>query len=226
MTPEATVNQINRLIRYLVETSLADDQQFAFLRESQVAEITFGRSIDLSGALGKVSYSETYENFIRDRAFNVKLLDGALIQMLYMFADGELRQHRLAFLPAPHLEGFERETNSYIEDRIYAEIVARDILPLPVRFDYDARDGRHQDIAHPKSHLTLGEYADCRIPVTAPLTPSRFVDFVLRNFYRTRRGDFTAHLPIFVDSFPESITPAERSVLHMAVPLGRRDSGP
>ena len=171
MTPRTTFKQIQRLTAHLVEAGLADDQQFPVWRETDVVEIMFENAGYVSVALGGVPYTEVYSDFARHRVFNAKLLDGALIQMMYLFADGALRQHRLAFFPAPHLERFERDPESYEEDRMYADIVSRNILPLPIRFDYDSRDDRHVDLAHPKSHLTLGEYAHCRIPVTAPLTP-------------------------------------------------------
>ena len=218
MTPRTTFEQIQRLTAHLVETGLVDDQQFPVWRETDVVEITFGNAGYMSVALGGTPYAEVYSDFVRHRVFNAKLLDGALIQMMYLFADGALRQHRLAFFPSPHLERFERDPESYEADRMYADIVARSVLPLPIRFDYDSRDERHVDLAHPKSHLTLGEYAYCRIPVTAPLTPHRFVDFILRSFYRTPSGDLAAALPRLTGSFAGAMTPAERSVLHVTVP--------
>ena len=219
MTPQTTLDQINRLVRHLVETGLADDQRSAFRRGTALVEVTFDGAGQVSAALGNASYVEVYEVFARDRVFNAKLLDGALIQMMYRFTDNELEQHRLAFFPAPHLEQFGRDPELYLEDRLYADIVGRSVLPLPVRFDFDARGDRHREVRHPKSHLTLGEYAECRIPVSAPLTPYRFVDFILRSFYQSRSGDgFVARLPRFVGGFANSITPAERGVLHVVVP--------
>lgn len=219
MTPRTAFKQIQRLTAHLVETGLADDQQFPVWRETDVVEITFGNAGYISVALGGTPYAEVYSDFVRHRVFNAKLLDGALVQMMYLFADGALRQHRLAFFPSPHLERFERDPESYEADRMYADIVARSVLPLPIRFDYDSRDERHVDLAHPKSHLTLGEYTHCRIPVTAPLTPHRFVDFILRSFYRTPSGDLAAALPRLTGSFAGAVTPAERSVLHVTVPV-------
>jgi len=219
MTPQTTLNQINRLVRHLVETGLADDQRSAFRRGTGVVEVTFDNAGQVSAALGSTSYVEVYEVFARDRVFNVKLLDGALIQMMYRFADNEIEQHRLAFFPAPHLEQFERGPDAYLEDRLYTDIVGRSVLPLPIRFDFDARGDRHREVTHPKSHLTLGEYAECRIPVSAPLTPHRFIDFILRSFYRSRSGeDAVTRLPRIGGKFANAITHAERSVLHMVVP--------
>ena len=218
MTPATTFRQILCLTTHLVKTGLADDQQFPVLRKTDVVEVTFENAERVSVALGNTPYAEVYSDFARHRVFNARLLDGALIQMMYLFADEALRQHRLAFFPAPHLERFERDPESYEADAMYAAIVARSVLPLPIRFDYDSRDERHVDLAHPKSHLTLGEYTHCRIPVTAPLTPHRFVDFILRSFYRTPSGDLASALPRLTGTFAESMTSAERSVLHVTVP--------
>ena len=219
MTPQTTLDQINRLVRHLVEKGLADDQRSAFRRGIGVVEVTFDSAGQVSSALGNASYADVYEVFARDRVFNAKLLDGALIQMMYKFADNELQQHRLAFFPAPHLERFARRFDAHLRDQLYADIVGRNVLPLPFRFDFDARDERHREVTHPKSHLTLGEYAECRIPVSAPLTPHRFIDFILRSFYQIRSGEGEiTTLPRFDGRFGNSITLAERDVVHVVVP--------
>lgn len=142
----------------------------------------------------EIAYDEIYQHLREVRAFNVKMLDGALMQMMYLFADGVVRRHRLAFFPAPHLEEFQNNQEIYLDDEIDADVVARNVVPFPVRFDYDARVDR-RDAAHPLSHLTLGQYRNCRIPVSAPVTPSRFVDFILRNFYHTAFIRYADRLP-------------------------------
>ena len=91
-------------------------------------------------------------------------------------------------------------------------------MPFPLRCDYDGGDGRHVDVAHPKSHLTLGQYEHCRIPVSAPITPHWFIDFLLRNFYQTLGRGCTDEMPVGGVSFEESISPAERRVVHLVIP--------
>ncbi len=137
---------------------------------------------------------------------------------MYVFVGGVLERHRLAFFPAPHLEEFQNNPDIYLEDEIFADIVAKSIVPFPVRFDYDTRDGIHCELTHPKSHLSLGQYENCRIPVTAPMTPFGFIDFVLRNFYHTAFDRYAEKLPPRGGSFEESILPAERGVVHVVVP--------
>ena len=146
------------------------------------------------------------------------MLDGALIQMMYAFADGTLQRHRLAFFPAPHLEEFQNNPDIYQDDEIYADVIAKNIVPFPVRFDYDVRSESHPELVHPKSHLSLGQYEHCRIPVTAPMTPFWFIDFILRNFYHVASRRYADGLPAQDGSFDESISPAERGIVHIVVP--------
>lgn len=217
--PQQTLRQINALIVYLVDRGLADAQYFAFQRSMgrELVQVSFQGAEHVSVALRNRAYDEIYQHLREVRAFNVKMLDGALMQMMYLFADGVVRRHRLAFFPAPHLEEFQNNQAIYLDDEVDADVVARNVVPFPVRFDYDARVDR-RDAAHPLSHLTLGQYRNCRIPVSAPVTPSRFVDFILRNFYHTAFIRYADRLPTGAWSFAETIRPDERSVAHVIVP--------
>lgn len=212
--------QINKLINYLVEISLADDQHFAFQRSGRdnLMQVTFDKAEHVSVALKNRPYNEIYQHLARERAYSVKMLDGALIQMMYIFDSDTLQRHRLAFFSAPHLEEFQNNPNIYHNDEIYADVIAKNIVPFPVRFDYDAREGHYHELVHPKSHLSLGQYENCRIPVTAPMTPFWFIDFILRNFYDTTEKRYTDGLSAKGSLFPESIFPTERSIVHIAVP--------
>ncbi|MYC15241.1 MAG: DUF2290 domain-containing protein [Gemmatimonadetes bacterium] len=214
--PHQIREQINKLVGYLVEVGLADDQAFAFQRSmrNNRIQVTFEGSEHVSIALRNRAYGESYQHLVQARAYNVKMLDGALIQMMYEFAGESLQRHRLAFFPAPHLEEFQNNPDIYLEDTIYADMVARHIVPFPVRFDYNARNSR-ETLAHPLSHLTLGQYKNCRIPVTAPVTPFWFIDFILRNFYHP---EWAERLPNRGDSFAKSILPSEQGVVHVVIP--------
>ena len=218
-SPSDIQKQINDLITYLVKISLADDQCFAFQRAAgdNSVQVTFAGSEHVSIALRNLPYHEIHRRLEQERAYNVKMLDGALVQMMYLFADETLQRHRLAFFPSPHLEEFQNNPDIYQEDEMYADVVARNIVPFPVRFDYDVQEA-YQEFAHPKSHLTLGQYQNCRIPVTAPVMPFRFIDFVLRNFYHTAFVRQADGLPVRNGSFAEAIRPAERSVAHLVIP--------
>lgn len=211
---------INRIIACLVEIGLASDQNFVSERAhpNGYLSITFSKAQHVSIAIKNRPYVEIYRDLASARAYNVRMLDGALIQMMYMFRNEELERHRLAFFPAPHLHEFQNDPEIYIADEIYGNVVARNIVPFPIRFDYDAREGVAKELQHPKSHLTLGQYDNCRIPVTAPLTPIRFMDFILRSFYNTDSDSYTKDLPRCERYFDQCILPAEQQVVHVMIP--------
>lgn len=81
-------------------------------------------------------------------------------------------------------------------DAHLADATGRRAVPVPLRIDYDVSEGRHRPRTHPKCHLTLGERRTCRIPVSSPMTPCRFMDF----------------------QFAPSIHAEERQIVHVAVP--------
>lgn len=221
-TASRIADQINQRIRRLVEVGLADRFQSGFPRQAgKRTEVTFPNAAHVSMALKNREYPEIYRLFVRERVYNVKMLDGALIQMMYEFSGDRLQRHRLAFFPAPHLREFQNSPDVYLDDELHGDVVAGSVVPFPLRCDYDGRDGRHVDVTHPKSHLTLGQYEHCRIPVSAPVTPHWFIDFLLRNFYQASgRGyaGYTDEVPVGGVSFEESISPAERRVVHLVIP--------
>lgn len=212
--------QMDQRIRYLVEVGLADQFQSGFRRGAgRKVEITFPNSMHISTALKGLEYEEIYGLLVRERVYNIKMLDGALIQMMYEFTDGTVVRHRLAFVPAPHLYDFQRSPDVYLDDELHGDVVAKNVVPFPFRYDYDARDGRYRDVTHSRSHLTLGQYENCRIPVSAPVTPHWFIDFLLRNFYDTPTRRYADEIPQTRDSFDESITSAERHIVHVVIPV-------
>ena len=211
---------INGTIGYLVQVGLAIDQNLAYLRSAGKSsmEVTFPKSEIVSLAMKDRSYGEIYENLAQERAFSAKLPDGALMLMRYMFYRGVLQRHNLCFFPAPHLEEFQSNPEIYLEDELYADVVAKSIVPSPFRFDCDCRDKTAKPVEHPKSHFTVGQYENCRIPVSSPVTPSCFVSFVLRNFYHTAYTKYVENMPHYQDVFEETIIPQERKLVYLQIP--------
>ena len=220
MTPSGLVTRINGIVAYLVEKGLADDQQYAFQRTAHdgMVKVTFPGADAVSAALRDWEYARIYDELRTARAFNARLADGGLIQMMYAFRDGRLEQHRLAFFPAMRLETFQAVPEVYLDDELDGDVVEKDRMLCPFRFDYDSRDERHHVVSHPKAHLTLGQYEDCRIRLSAPMPPSRFADFVIRNFYDSAAVAYADGLPPDGLAFEESIHAEERNVVHVGVP--------
>lgn len=213
--------EIQSLTTALVEGGFADDQNFPIRTgSSSSAFITYPSRVPQSYALRERPYTETYEYLRQERSFNVLLLDGGLIQISYEFADDSIRRHRLAFLPSPSLLPFQREPELYMEDERYLHVLDERIVTVPLRFDFDIRPGVPVSLDHPASHLTLGQYEGCRIPVTAPVSPAIFLDFVFRNFYNAVACQITncrGVLPLYLDT---CITADECGVIHICVPSG------
>ena len=200
-----------------MQNGLVDDQRFAFQRHkgNGMVEVTFEGANHVSIALRDRDYNNIYQHMLETRAYNVKMLDGALIQMMYEYSSGILQSHRLAYFPSPYLEEFQNNPDIYLTEELFADIVARNVVPFPLRFDYASQEQEDQALGHPKAHLTLGQYINCRIPVTAPMTPVRFTDFILRNFYHTAFSQHAEGLPTFSGSFGDTILPSERKLVHV-----------
>lgn len=214
MTPGQVYQQINEVIGILVKEGLADHQHFPAMRiAGSQTQITIPNAPNLSASLKNKPYSEIYSELRTSEAYHVRMLDGALIQFLYTFENGALTSHRLAFFPSPTLEMYDSAPEYYDLDQSFADIVGEFSIKFPIRFDFSSSDDKHIDVDHPKSHLTLGQYKGCRIPVNSPLTPLRFMRFTLRNFYNPAYYAVDLDNRAGLTAFPEVITPAEKDIL-------------
>ncbi|HOE81880.1 MAG TPA: DUF2290 domain-containing protein [Myxococcota bacterium] len=209
-----------KLTAELVGLSLCDQQNYPVLRDlgQGCREVGIGEPGNFSFVLKNVPYGEVYRELERTQDYNLKMLDGALIQVMYRFRDNQIEAHRLAFFPSPFLEEFQNNPEVYLDDEIYAEVIKRNIVPFPLRFDYDCRVGVAVDVDHPKSHLTLGQYKNCRIPVSSPMTPYHFISFILGSFYNTAYRRYSRQISAFTQAFDTSITARERQLVHVQVP--------
>lgn len=224
--PEQILRQITQPTADLIKLSLCDHQNFPSLRVigKGISEIGIGERGNIGDALKNVSYRDIYTEMKRTQTYNFRMLDGALVLMMYRFRGDQVAAHRLAFFPSPFLEEFQNNPEIYLADEVYSEIVMRNIVPFPFRFDFDCRKEVFEEIDHPKSHLTLGQYQNCRIPVSAPLTPYYFVEFVLRNFYNTAYRKYCDEISHFIYCFETSITEREMAMIYINVPSGQNRS--
>jgi hypothetical protein len=212
--------EIEAATQFLVESGLADDQNLPFeaQRGPQTFVVHYSNAASFAPLLRDRPYSETYEEQRDERSYNVLMLDGALIQMVYEFENRGLRRCRLAFLPSPNLLEFQNNPELYMEERLYADVIDKRVVTVPLRFDYDGRPGVARPIDHPVSHLTLGQYSRCRIPTAAPITPYLFIEFILRSFYNSALENVSKQLPTQATRFAECIHSTERAVVHVGVP--------
>lgn len=202
--------QIQEITSKLISLNLSVEQNFPC---NQQGKISYSGCQDISIALKNIAYEEIYKTLENSKNYNIKMIDGALIHLLYNFQTNKLSSHRLAFFPAPNLESFQNEPELYEEDEIYSDILDKNIVTFPIRFDFDPSNFTELD--HPKSHVTFGQYKNCRIPVSEPLTPNLFINFILRNFYNTAFNKFSHEIPLGDCLFDKTITEKEKGIFHL-----------
>ena len=218
MTPVEVTKAVNSITAKLINFGICDDQNFTATREANSqTQVVYNGFNDVSIALRNVCYTDIYNHLSSNRQFNFKLIDGGLVQMLYLFDNkGNVIKHNLGYFPSPSFEPFQNDPDLYLdESNFYADMIQKSILPVPVRFDFDPDPEHVKDVDHPICHLTLGQYKNCRIPVVSPLCPMSFMSFVLRSFYNTATSavalDFERH------AFEHTITTNELRCLHLSI---------
>lgn len=220
MGAQQTLNEIQQITRSLIELSLCEDQNFPATTGSTngAFEIDVKNSHALTTALKNVAYGEIYRELLGQKCFNILLIDGALLVFRYRFSNNAITEHNLGFFPSPDLEQFQNEPEIYLEDLIYADIVAKNVVTFPIRFDYSDDTDKFTEVEHPYSHVTFGQYKNCRIPVTAPLSPIEFCQFILRNFYNTAFSEYSKQIPTSTLRFGKTIADSETVIPHFSVP--------
>ena len=194
--------QLNELTTDLIQTGLCDDQNFPYI-------------VKLSEDRKKVCIGDLNTNIFLK---NVPYRDGAMILLEYTFQKDKIIHHRLSFFPSPDLLEYQQNEEIYLEDEIYADILDKQIVTVPLRFDYENKEEIAEPIEHPISHLTIGQYENCRIPVSSAVPPSLFIEFIIRNFYHTAYHKYCNMIRKFKNEFAESIYKEEKSLVYMGIP--------
>ena len=203
----------------MIEVGFCEDFNFPnratnFSNRGAVEEISIPGFERSSQVLKIRPYEDTYNMLYSNREYNMRLIDGALIQFRYRFRQGMLIKHTLAFFPPPNLLEYQNDPEVYGTDILYAEAIMENVVTTPIRFDYD--EDAAEDYVHPTSHFTLGQYKNCRVPVVGALTPYRFLNFILRAFYNTPYHKYCSDWRTSVPDFVSTITDRERSDLHLS----------
>jgi len=183
MDSNSICSSIRRITSHLISVGISDAQNFPVItQDRECCYVNYSGFADASIALKNIEYVDIYNFLDERRQYNIKLLDGGLIHLLFQFNhQGSLIKERLCYFPAPNYESFQNDPDLYLdESNFYADIVQKSILPVPIRVDYAPDDAN--DVIHPAAHLTLGQFKNCRIPLSSPLCPVTFVKFILSSF--------------------------------------------
>jgi hypothetical protein len=151
-------------------------------------------------------------------AFTLKMVDGALIQLMWEFDRAErLVKHRYAFLPSPisapsdpnqEVMGLAERMGSLLEE------VADELrLGGAFRIDFDAAAATD---VHPATHLTLfgAGLEEGRTPIKGPWCLTRFIHFVFC---------LVAPPTVVKDGKRQIDQEIQRAIAQLNVAMGRRD---
>lgn len=217
MRSQEILKQINELTRNLIELGLCDNQNFPIQKVNRgKIEITIQGSTNIF--LKNIVYEEIYKEILEMSAYNIQLLDGSLIILQYEFKGDELLKARLCFFPSPDLITYDEDFEIFENDELFAEILEKQRICFPIRFDYDKREEVFIPGEHPISHLTLGQYKNCRVPVSSAVTPVQFIHFILLHFYNKAYKKNASELFKSAESFQDSILPLEKEMIFVNIP--------
>lgn len=175
----AVKSEIQNITIELIRCGLAIEYNFPIINGS---EIIWTKYTDISCYLKNNKYTDIYKEIDDKKNYNFKMPDGGIFQLMYRFDSKSIISHRLAYYPTSNYELYQNDPLIYEEDYIYGDILNRSVLPVIIRADYN-KDDVDSNVHHPYSHITLGEYKNCRIPVNKPISPLSFVNFIVEHFY-------------------------------------------
>lgn len=205
---------MDAVISRSIETGISVQQNFPVISCDSTSQ-TLGTLSGSSIAQRDIPYKDIYTELEANQLFHIKLPDGGLLIFQYAFeSSGNLEKHRLGYFPSPTLPTIEEAPDLYRSDELFGDILTKRIVRFPIRFDFDPKN--YQPKHHPHSHLTLGQFQNCRIPVTHAVSPNGFLLFVIRNFYHQlyRRHSNVFEKKLNVCMTPSCITRHERALPH------------
>lgn len=204
------IEEFHSQVRFLLESGLMSRHNyFKQLQNHGKTELTTQNPSDLSISLKEIPYSDMYNAIVSHNNYHIQFADSGLLQMNYLFDECDnLIKHRLAYFPTPN-EALPQDFNLDEEDVLISELFKASRVFVPVRIDFDPTQWK--EINHAKTHLTLGGYKNCRIPVSEPLGPKSFIQFVLSSFYNVEKVPPKER---FV-KFPRSVSENEEEYLKL-----------
>jgi len=220
-TPDGIRQEITDLTGLFVLRGFALDAQYPVLRDVEadgLSTVGIPGSARISAALRNQRYRDLYIAQVESRSYNMRLVDGALLQFDFEFRGRALTRSRLAYLPEPDKVDYLEDQQSYLEGAIFSEISDLRGVGVPIRFDYDGRPGVAKPVTHPASHVTLGQYSHCRVPASAPITAGAFTDLIIDCFYTDDESESALRFPLRTHRFPTSIAPEEKAKIHFMLP--------
>ena len=200
------LDQIRYLTKYFIDKGLAVNQSFP---KEIGQDIIWDGCQGISFSLKMQAYADIYDVTLSSKEYNFVFSDGGMIQMMYTFHKENMLSHRLAYYPP-----YDSSTPNMDEESF---LNPSNKMSIPIRFDFDSDIKKFKEVVHPHTHFTLGNHEKCRIPISAPVTPFRFIDFIIRAFYM----DFYESTNFKIDivcpiKIAQTINRNENSLIHLS----------
>jgi hypothetical protein len=212
------IAQLEMIYRIMIQKSFSIEQNHHAVKNGL---INWTNCRNISFALRNQPYEEIYEECVKEKAYNFMLIDGALIQMMYNVENNELIKHRLAYYPKPNSERFIDSPDDFEEIHfgtdMFTDIDEKRAVVFPIRIDFDLDKSKFVNCEHSFVHLTLGNHNECRIPVSKPISPNKFISFILMSFYLSKFKEEKLTLKDFecLIPFQYLITKEEATMVHI-----------
>lgn len=213
--PKKILKEISRIQNVLIQHSILTHYRATVIKSNKrSSKVEWDVVSDLSIVLKKLEYREIYDQIDVNQDYNFKLIDGTIIQMQYEFEGKSLFKHRLAMFPSPYLIDYEEEVDGYKYDLYMFDFLSGNKQTFPIRFDYNS-EVIASNFHHPKSHLSLGQVKNCRIPVNGPLSPMEFMVFIIEHFYNSYSELYKNSIGDRVCGLKDDILAIDRGKLHL-----------
>lgn len=201
-----------------IENTRKELMKLNLLLETRPIETKNGRdktvllSYKSSGVSENYSYdenincSELMNKLMENQQFGFLLYDKSIIQYAFTVKNGEIIKERLFFIKK-HNKHWSQEEISNLENTNETWFEDDDSgFPIVFRIDFDKENSK--PIEHPQVHFTISNHQCCRIPMKTILPVSKFINFILVNFYKTKMAQEGNFL------FPDTIHNSEKNLIH------------
>lgn len=207
------VQDFNFVINQLLKQRLYLDSNPLIVRDCEGSQ----EEITWSGKNGKnymfatsMKAKDMLVKILDSTQFFIELYDKSIFQFECIVDNEEIKKIRMAYLKKDSkIWGVEELAFIESQEIVADEWFEKDYgMPIIIRIDYDPLE--YKDIVHSKTHMTLFNVTNCRIPMKKYFMFSDFVSFILNTFY-----------DIHIDKSPviynenETISENEKKVWHL-----------
>lgn len=176
---EFVINQLlkNKLYRdsnKIIVTVEGSKKEVVTWSNKEFKNIMYDIFLDAKGML---------DDILNNRQFIIELYDKSIFQFECIVNDNKIEKLRMVFLKKDNIIWEIEKINLYESEEDEQDDWYETNYGIPVMIRMDYAPDEHIDIIHSKSHLTLSNSQNCRIPMKTYFMFSEFVNFILINFY-------------------------------------------